>query len=105
MGWAPQITMQTLKVLSALLDDPAGRHYGLEVAKATGLASGTIYPILRRLEGHRWLEGAWEDIDPVAEGRRPRRYYTLTPLGEHAARRELRDAARITGAGSPAWTA
>ena len=53
------------------------------------LASGTIHPILARLEGLGWLESRWEDIDPATEGRPSRRFYVLTPDGTVAARREV----------------
>lgn len=80
-----RISLQLLKVLHVLVSDPSGEHYGLEIARASGLASGTIYPILVRLEQAGWLSSAWEDIDQAAEGRRRRRYYRLTPGGLSAA--------------------
>jgi PadR family transcriptional regulator PadR len=82
----PRMTMTTLKVLGVLLDDPTAEHYGLEISKAAGLASGSLYPILARLEQAGWIQGAWEDLDPAAAGRRPRRYYRLTPVGAVRAR-------------------
>lgn len=90
----PRMTMTTLKVLGVLLDDPTGEHYGLEISKAAGLASGSLYPILARLEQAGWIQGAWEDIDPATAGRRPRRYYRLTPDGVEYARRARDDAQR-----------
>jgi len=83
------MTLQTELVLGALLASPTEPHYGLEIAKQAGLASGTIYPILARLERSGWVESQWEDIDPAAAGRRPRRYYRLTAEGEAAARAQL----------------
>jgi PadR family transcriptional regulator PadR len=90
----PRMTMTTLKVLGVLLDDPTAEHYGLEIAKAAGLASGSLYPILARLEQAGWIQGSWEDVDPVAAGRRPRRYYRLTPHGVECARQAREDAQR-----------
>jgi len=84
--------MATLKVLGVLLSDPIGEHYGLEIAKRAGLASGSLYPILARLEEAGWITGAWEQIDPVAAGRRPRRYYTLTANGAQHGWRALDEA-------------
>src|SRR5512132_394997 len=75
MGSEPRMTLQTLKVLKVLFSDPLGEHYGLEIANQAGLKSGTIYPILVRLEEYKWVTSDWEEIDPVVEGRRPRRYY------------------------------
>ena len=43
-------SMQTLKVLAAMLDDQSGQHFGYELMKQTQLLSGSIYPILARLE-------------------------------------------------------
>jgi PadR family transcriptional regulator PadR len=85
----PHLTPQTQAVLAALLQDMTEPHYGLEIAKAAGLASGTIYPILARLERQKWVESEWEQIDQSKEGRRRRRYYRLTREGAHVARGEL----------------
>jgi PadR family transcriptional regulator PadR len=88
----PRMTMSTQAVLRAFLDDPEAPRYGLEVGGLTGLPSGTVHPILARLETLRWLESSWEDIDTAAEGRPRRRYYTLTPDGLVAARLALAQA-------------
>jgi len=45
--------------------------------RATGLPSGVVYPILRRLEGAGRLVSSWEQVDPVAVGRPRRRVYQL----------------------------
>lgn len=89
-----QTSTQTQALLAALLADPSRRRYGLDLSKEAGLPSGTIYPMLARLEAQGWTESEWEDIDPVAEGRRPRRYYRLTGDGEMAARSVLEETAR-----------
>jgi DNA-binding PadR family transcriptional regulator len=78
-----------MKMLSAFLADPHTDRYGLELMHDTGLASGTLYPILVRLERAGWVESQWETIDPVAQGRPARRYYRLTPTGVTAGRQEL----------------
>jgi DNA-binding PadR family transcriptional regulator len=72
-----------------MLEDPTSPHYGLEMGKAAGLPSGTIYPILARLERAGWIESEREDVDPKVVGRRARRYYKLTGTGEHAATSEI----------------
>jgi PadR family transcriptional regulator PadR len=89
-----RMTPQTQAVLAAFLEDPALPHYGLELCHAAGGASGTIYPILARLEAAGWVESNWEDIDPSAEGRRPRRYYRLTGEGEKEARAAFAETVR-----------
>lgn len=84
-----KMTLQTQLVLRALLEHPTRELYGLEICAAAGLASGTIHPILARLEGLGWLDSRWEDIDPATEGRPKRRYYRLSPDGAENARHAL----------------
>jgi len=86
----PRITPQTLLVLCALLETSSEPWYGLALTEWTGLPSGTVYPILARLESTRWAESWWEDIDPSAEKRPRRRMYRLTGGGELAARDAVR---------------
>ncbi|MFI5936916.1 PadR family transcriptional regulator [Actinoplanes sp. NPDC051494] len=98
---AVRMTSSVLKVVAALLADPAAEQYGLQLMQATGLPSGTLYPILVRLERAGWLRSRWEDVDPTAEGRPSRRYYQLTADGVADARREVttmqQQMARATG--------
>lgn len=79
------MTHPILAVLSVFLERRSDHLYGLELAKMTGLKSGTLYPILARLEDHALISSAWEEIDPAAVKRPRRRYYTLTGFGERAA--------------------
>ena len=56
--------------------------YGYEIIKNlndTGLKveEGTLYPLLRRLEGNELLISRWETGGP-----RPRKYYVITDLGK-----------------------
>ena len=90
----PRMTIPTQRVLEALLDEPGRELYGLEIGTAAGLRSGTVHPILARLEGCGWLTSRWEDVDPSAEGRPPRRYYRLTGDGVQSARAALARAYR-----------
>ncbi len=83
------MTIPTQRVLEALLDDPQRERYGLEIGDAAGLRSGTVHPILARLEAYGWLSSRWEDVDTSAEGRPARRYYSLTADGVEAARTAL----------------
>jgi DNA-binding PadR family transcriptional regulator len=87
MSSTPRITRQTIEILSTMLDDPYEQWYGLELSKAAGLKSGTIYPALARLENAGWLSSYWEDIDPSEAGRPRRRLYRLTGEGADSARR------------------
>jgi PadR family transcriptional regulator PadR len=85
MGDQPRMTLQTLAVLNALLEDPAAGRYGLEISKDAGLATGSIYPILARLEQAGWLTSHWENVQPATAGRPRRRLYRLTAIGEQNA--------------------
>src|SRR4051794_15219200 len=84
-----RMTQTTQAVLRVLLDDPSADRYGLEIGTTTGLPSGTIHPILARLENLGWVRSDWEDIDPKAEGRPRRRYYRISDEGLAAARQAL----------------
>src|SRR4051812_33029515 len=84
-----RVTAAVSKVLAAFLEDPAADRYGLDLMRATGHPSGTLYPILLRLQHAGWVEAVWEELDPVAAGRPPRRYYRLTPDGLISARAEI----------------
>jgi PadR family transcriptional regulator PadR len=97
MSVEPRMTIPTQLVLEALLQDPEDELYGVEIGQLAGLRSGTVHPILARLEGVGWLTSRWEDIDPQVEGRPPRRYYRLTAEGLLAARAALARAQRPAG--------
>jgi PadR family transcriptional regulator len=85
----PRMTLPTQLVLRALLVEPTREMYGLQIGQAAELPSGTVHPILARLEGCGWLESRWEDIDPAKEGRPRRRYYRLSAEGAESARTAL----------------
>ena len=53
-----RMTIPTQLVLQALLEDPQRELYGIEIGAAAGLPSGTVHPILARLEGVGWLRSA-----------------------------------------------
>jgi PadR family transcriptional regulator, regulatory protein PadR len=89
-----RMTIPTQLVLEALLADPERELYGVEVGEKAELRSGTVHPILARLEGVGWLQSRWEEIDPRTEGRPPRRYYRLTADGARAAQAALARAHR-----------
>jgi PadR family transcriptional regulator PadR len=76
-----RISLQTLRVLEAFLEDPTDCLSGSDVQKRSGLTSGTLYPILLRLESAGWFVSRWESVDPSAVGRPRRRLYRLTPGG------------------------
>ncbi len=74
------VTYPTALVLEALL---AGHHHGFDVMDATGLPSGTVYPVLRRLEEEGLVRSRWERHEQAKrEKRPPRRYYEIQASGE-----------------------
>jgi DNA-binding PadR family transcriptional regulator len=81
------LTYPTTLVLHALAN---GSCHGFDVIDATGLASGTVYPILRRLEAEKLVSARWENVS-IARGeqRPPRRYYELTAAGEEVLAKAL----------------
>lgn len=91
-----RVTVAVATVLAALLEEPDGQRYGLDLMAATGLPSGTMYPILRKLQDGGWVTADWERIDPVAAGRPARRYYRLTADGVQWARAALADLREAT---------
>jgi PadR family transcriptional regulator, regulatory protein PadR len=88
------------RVLRAFLADPAKPRYGYDLMKASGLPSGTLYPMLGRLQEQGLVSSAWEPTG--ADGRPPRRYYQLTDEGLETGRQELAraDAARAGARGA-----
>jgi PadR family transcriptional regulator PadR len=94
-GTGPQMTLQTVAVLRAMLQAPTHTHYGLRLAGETGLPTGTIYPILARLEKAGWVSSSWEEREPAELERPRRRLYTLTGSGAHSARAALADVHRL----------
>jgi PadR family transcriptional regulator PadR len=95
-----RITTQTLNVLGALISSK-DEISGADIARMTKLSSGTLYPILMRLERGEWIESEWEDGDPRKLGRPRRRLYRITALGARNARREFKEIKAAIG--RPAW--
>jgi DNA-binding PadR family transcriptional regulator len=94
----PRITLATRAILAELAADPEAHRYGLDLGTTTGLPSGTVHPILARLEGLGWVESGWEEVEPRDVGRPRRRYYRLTPEGARSAERALATRPRPTRA-------
>jgi DNA-binding PadR family transcriptional regulator len=81
-----RLTYPTAIVLLAVT---RGFRHGFDIIDASGLKSGTVYPILRRLEEAGMLRARWESIADARDAQRPpRRYYQMTGIGARA----LRDA-------------
>ena len=77
----PRLSHQTLRILRLFLEKPNNALAGSDVSKETGILSGTMYPVLARLEQARWLKSDWEKLDPSEAGRPRKRLYRLTGLG------------------------
>lgn len=74
-----KLTEATTLVLHALA---RGTRHGFDIIDETTLPSGTVYPILRRLEREGFASGHWENASIAQEEQRPpRRYYKLTAAG------------------------
>ncbi len=82
-----RFTYPTALVLQALLE---GREHGFDIMDATGLASGTVYPILRRLDADGVVRSRWEK-DGVARRDNGRRAvcYELSAGGAVLAREAI----------------
>ncbi|WBH17989.1 PadR family transcriptional regulator [Sphingomonas radiodurans] len=81
------LSLQTRKVLSALLDEGRSGAHGYEIIQRVGIKSGTLYPLLMRLADQGFLEAEWRA--PEVAGRPPRQVYRLTASGVELARRNL----------------
>lgn len=76
------LTFNATLVLHALA---VGHRYGFDLMRATQLPSGTVYPILRRMESGGLVRSRWEREDAAhAQGRPRRRYYEPTASGRTA---------------------
>lgn len=91
----PHTSPQTLRVFEALLTDPSRWRYGYDLSRETGLASGTLYPILMRLAEQNMLATGWEASDEP--GRPPRHTYRLTTDGVALARERITRRASAEG--------
>jgi DNA-binding PadR family transcriptional regulator len=85
----PRITHATLKVLGQFMRAPRRELSGADIIRETKVFSGTLYPMLARLEQSGWLKSEWEDVDPSEAGRPRRRLYRITALGQNATNRAL----------------
>lgn len=101
MGEEINLTRQSLKVLRPFLENPCGELAGVDVMRASRLASGTAYPIMLRLERHGLLTSRWEEGDPTEMKRPRRRYYSITPRGAAIAREALAELAMPHGTPLP----
>jgi len=60
-----------------------GWCHGYDLCRQAGIKSGTLYPLLIRLEAQGHLEAQWQE--PAERGRPPRHAYRLTAKGRQLA--------------------
>lgn len=72
------------RLLALFLAAPGEWRHGYELVQLTGVKTGTLYPLLIRLEAQGYLEAEWQP--PSAAGRPPRHAYRLTESGIGLAR-------------------
>jgi len=84
MAPRPNQSLQTRALLSTLLEQPLQWRHGYELSKATGLQSGTLYPLLIRLSDQGFLDAKW--VESASPGKPPRHAYRLTATGKALAR-------------------
>lgn len=71
-------------VLAHLAAAGADWSHGYDLCQSAGVKSGTLYPLLIRLESQGYLEAQWQA--PAEPGRPPRHAYRLTKSGLALAR-------------------
>lgn len=86
-----RISGPTLKALSLFLERNPSPLSGADLINEKKILSGTLYPLLDRLEAAGWLESEWENVDPSEVGRPRKRLYRLTGTGARSARSVLRE--------------
>jgi len=84
MARSRSLSAHARTLLAALLKARAQWSHGYELARSAGIKSGTLYPLLIRLEAQGYLEAQWQQ--PAEGGRPPRHAYRLTEAGVSLAR-------------------
>jgi DNA-binding PadR family transcriptional regulator len=79
MARSRALSAHARQLLAALLARGCAWSHGYELARTASIKSGTLYPLLMRLEALGYLEAEWQQ--PAERGRPPRHAYRLTPSG------------------------
>ena len=87
-------------LLDHLAREPGAWQHGYALMKATGLASGTLYPLLMRLSDEGLVDSRWQESE--IRGRPPRHAYRITVAG---LRRLAEAGAERRGGAAPAGSA
>jgi DNA-binding PadR family transcriptional regulator len=81
------LSLATVRVLISVAN---GVRYGFDIMDASELPSGTVYPILARLEKAGFIRGRWEPAETAQRDKRPtRRYYEISAAGSKALARSV----------------
>ena len=83
-----KLTGPLQRVLRVMTADRSAPHYGYDLK----LPSGTLYPMLARLQQDGLVDSEWAAQREDPGGRPPRKYYRLTAEGLRVARLELAQA-------------
>lgn len=94
------LSSSSLSVALAIRD---GIRHGFDIMDHTGLPSGTVYPVLSRLNRAGLVDSQWEDAAIAQdEHRPPRRYYELTQEGHKRLEASVAHYATLTQGTAPA---
>jgi PadR family transcriptional regulator, regulatory protein PadR len=92
-----KMSMQTFRVLQALAQRPGVPMCGADFIKDLNISSGTVYPILLRLEADGLVKSKWETEDSSELGRPRRRLYEITGDGISALQKMLGELSQYSG--------
>ena len=84
MARSRALSAHARRLLAALLAGGGSWSHGYELAQVADIKSGTLYPLLMRLEEQGYLEAEWQQ--PTERGRPARHAYRLTASGIRLAR-------------------
>ncbi len=95
------LSFTTVRVLQSIAN---GTPYGFDIMEATALPSGTVYPILARLEEQDLVRSRWESIGTARRDKRPpRKYYEISGAGREALTRSVEHYRSLGGQGPNGW--
>ena len=98
-----KLSLQALRILYFLFQNPSKEICGADMIKELDIASGSLYPILLRLEGQEFVESDWETVDPSEVKRPRRRLYKITSIGIKAAQEAVAEFNTATEQLKPAY--
>jgi DNA-binding PadR family transcriptional regulator len=97
-----RLSERGLRVLRFMIEQPGTARSGAEIARATKIGSGTLYPLMARFEEAGWFTSEWENVDPHEAGRPRRRLYRLTGIGRRRTHEAL--SGLQFGMEAPVWS-